>query len=177
MENTFEVFREACSIADKQAGDRELVLSLEYFDTNPPTSLLIGSTETAIQIAQILQKETNRFELTFDLSHVLQLRENPAVAIQIAEPYVGHIHLSNCIISDPSHPLYGDCHPPFGFTGGSVGESELEIFLKDVEMVFGSKNRDIIIGPEIILPSGYEGITLARETTLLMNKLFSEINF
>jgi hypothetical protein len=41
-----------------------------------------------------------------------------------------HVHFGNCVLRDPSHPLYGDQHPPFGIPGGENDVEEMRLFLE-----------------------------------------------
>jgi sugar phosphate isomerase/epimerase len=67
--------------------------------------------------------------LTFDTSHILQLKEDLLSTYAAGQDVIAHIHLSNCLIKDRSSPFYGDKHPPYGLPGSEIGIPELAGFL------------------------------------------------
>ena len=64
-----------------------------------------------------------------DMGHVPLLGETLAQAFTDTVPFVGHVHLGNCILRDRSHPMFGDKHVPWGVPGGEYGlEGIVEFF-------------------------------------------------
>jgi sugar phosphate isomerase/epimerase len=68
--------------------------------------------------------------LTFDTSHILQLNEDLNETYCAVQDVIAHVHLSNCLLSDPSSLFYGDKHPPYGLEGSEIGIPELAGFFK-----------------------------------------------
>ena len=87
---------------------RELVL--EPGDTAVQAFQLIGSTDKAVALCELMRREGRTLGLTMDVSHTAQLGEDVHTAFTQALPLCQHIHLANCILK-PDHPLYGDKHP------------------------------------------------------------------
>jgi sugar phosphate isomerase/epimerase len=72
----------------------------------------------------------DNFGILLDLSHLPLLGETFRHAVQTVAPYLRRVHLGNCVLKDPSHPRYGDRHPPFGIEGGEIDVPELTAFLR-----------------------------------------------
>ena len=65
-----------------------------------------------------------------DMGHVPLLGETLAQAFADSTPFVGHVHLGNCILEDRSHPLFGDKHVPWGTPGGEFGREGIVDFFR-----------------------------------------------
>jgi sugar phosphate isomerase/epimerase len=104
--------------ADSQATDRPLVLSLEPTDRNVHRYGLIGPTVEAVELVREVRRQGGAVWLTLDQSHLAQLGEVVEDSIAVAKGYHVHMHLANCLLSDPDSPIYGDEHPRFGVDGG-----------------------------------------------------------
>lgn len=107
-------------------------ISLEAFNDTGEPWFLLGPTSRSVEIAEALVSFCSNFSLTLDLSHLLQLREDPGESIEAAAAHCAHIHLANCIIADPAHPLFGDKHPAFGVEKGEVDEAILSDILSGI---------------------------------------------
>lgn len=107
-----------------------LIVTLEPFDREVAHRALIGPTEEAVSVAQEVRKRIHNFALTLDLSHLIQLGEDPPASVRRAAGVIAHVHLGSCYLADSSHPAYGDQHVRFGFTGGAVGEAMVASFLQ-----------------------------------------------
>jgi sugar phosphate isomerase/epimerase len=119
-----------CAYAQEKAEDRMLSISLENFDRDLDKKQLIGPTKEAAQVAEAVWGEYSNFGLTVDLSHLPQLREHADETVLAAVDHLIHVHIGNCVISDPNHPAYGDKHPRFGIAGGVVGVEEVKRFFE-----------------------------------------------
>jgi len=43
----------------------------------------------------------------------------------LARDCLGHVHLSNCLLRDRSHPQWGDGHPAFNMKGSEMGTQDI----------------------------------------------------
>jgi len=116
--------------ARSQNPSAPLTISVENFYILSENPFLIGPTREVAQIVRDLRRNHSNVGLTFDTSHILQLREDLPSTYSAVEDVIAHIHLSNCLIRDKSSPLYGDKHPPYGMVGSEIGIPELAAFLR-----------------------------------------------
>jgi sugar phosphate isomerase/epimerase len=154
----------ARSLADLSAYAREknpsapLTLSVENFYLLTDRPFLIGPTLDFARMLRDLRKRDPNLGLTFDTSHVLQLKEDLASTFCRVEDVIAHIHLSNCLLRDRSSPFYGDKHPPYGFPGSEVGIPELAGFFRTLkEQNFFSRTfstKKPVLSLEVITPAG-----------------------
>lgn len=107
-----------------------LTISVENFHILRAAPFLIGPTREFAHLLRDLRRQNPNLGLTFDTSHILQLKEDLAATYLEVRDVIAHIHLSNCVIHDPSSPFYGDKHPPYGFAGSEIGIEEMAAFLK-----------------------------------------------
>ncbi|HOG46399.1 MAG TPA: sugar phosphate isomerase/epimerase family protein [Anaerolineae bacterium] len=122
--------RELCAYAKAKATDYTLTLSLEIFDRAIEKRSLLGPTPFVAEVAAEICSTCDNFGLTVDLSHIPQLGETPRQALEPVKDYLVHLHVGNCLLSDTSHPAYGDYHPPFCCAGGCNGVDELVDFMR-----------------------------------------------
>jgi sugar phosphate isomerase/epimerase len=122
--------QELSDYAEAHAKNSPLFLSMEPVDRAVHRKGLIGPIPEAVEMTRRVNDLGGKLFLTIDQSHLAQLGESPEEALAVAYDYLFHVHLANCIISDPHNPLYGDEHPPFGIPGGEHGLTELKAFLK-----------------------------------------------
>jgi sugar phosphate isomerase/epimerase len=116
-----------CEYAESKGS---LGITLEVFDGDIDKKCLIGPTGDGVQVAAEVRKNYPSFGLMVDLSHLPLLKESADYALRTAKDCLVHIHIGNCLISDKSHPAYGDKHPPFGLAGSENDVDELRLFLK-----------------------------------------------
>jgi sugar phosphate isomerase/epimerase len=108
----------------------ELELIIEPFDRSIGKRLLIGSTPEAAAIVELVRKlGVGNVGLLIDMGHVPLMEETFDFAIRHSAPYIRHVHLGSCVMNNPSDPLYGDMHPPWGYPGGENDVPELVQFL------------------------------------------------
>jgi sugar phosphate isomerase/epimerase len=115
---------------EARANETLPMLSLEPMDREIHRKGLIGPISEAVEVVREVHDRGGKVYLTIDQSHLAQLGENTVGALIAANEYLYHVHLANCIISDPSSPLYGDAHPYFGVPGGVHDLPEVVAFLK-----------------------------------------------
>lgn len=139
--------KELCAYA-KQKGNIKIVH--EVFDYDIDKKSLIGPVALAKKYAEEIRKEYDNFGLMVDLSHLPLLRETPEESIRPIKEYLVHVHIGNCVMTDPSLPGYGDLHPRFGFPGGENDVDELSRFLKVLENIgYLNKKTPSIVSFEI----------------------------
>jgi sugar phosphate isomerase/epimerase len=121
---------ELCDYARQKNPSSPMTLAVENFPILRDAPFLIGPTREVAQLLRRVRSSHPNVGLTFDTSHILQLRENPLDTYSAVRDVIAHIHLSNCLIRNPSSPFYGDKHPPYGLPGSEIGVSEIVEFLK-----------------------------------------------
>lgn len=109
----------------------ELVLLIEPFDRSIGKNLLIGPTAEAVAVVEAVQhRGVPNIGLLTDMGHVPLMLETFEHAMSTAMPHVRHVHLGSCYMLDPTDPMYGDMHPPWGYPGGANDVGELVEFLR-----------------------------------------------
>lgn len=121
---------EVCQYAEAKAGDGALTICLETFDRTVDKKALLGPSQEAAEIASSVKEKAANFGLSLDLSHLPLLGETAADALAAVGENLLHVHAGNCVLKDPSHPAYGDQHPPFGIPGGENDVEELRHWLE-----------------------------------------------
>lgn len=128
----------------KQEGTMQFTLKL--FDRDIDKKNLIGPAHDAKDIAEAISPHHANFGLLTDLSHFPLLRERPAETIPLLQPWLRSFHVGNCVVSDRSHPAYGDVQPRFGVEGGSIDLPEVVDYFKVLDRYgfFAGPERPII---------------------------------
>ncbi|MFA6505240.1 MAG: TIM barrel protein [Treponemataceae bacterium] len=138
---------------------------LESFNNRGEPRLLMGPSLRCRALAEAVRASRGNFGLTFDLSHSLQMGENPAQSVSLLSDCCSHVHLANCVIRDKSDPLFGDKHPPFGRAGGEVDEAYLADFIRALGAIgfFDRSGKSAILSLEVITgPRDQPAETLAK---------------
>jgi sugar phosphate isomerase/epimerase len=156
--------KQLCSYAQEKSEDRMLSISLENFDRELDKKQLIGPTKEAAAVAEAVWAEYSNFGLTIDLSHLPQLRERADETVLAAVDHLIHVHIGNCVISDETHPAYGDKHPRFGIAGGVVGVEEVKRFFEALIYAGYFKRNTPTTKPVV----SFEVRPLAEENPLLV---------
>ena len=78
-----------------------------------------------MRFIESLKPETDNLGIELDVAHVPLMGESFETAIRTVAPYLGRVHLGNCVLRDKTHPHYGDTHPPIGLPGGEIDVPEL----------------------------------------------------
>jgi sugar phosphate isomerase/epimerase len=121
-----------------------IVLTLEPGDDNIDSFSLIGNSDLALNLVQKLKY----LNLTLDISHILQLEEDPYLVIKKCFENTDHIHLANCVIHNKNSKLYGDKHPMFDENEGELSTDQIIKIFDYIKENY--KNKKIIIGLEVI---------------------------
>ncbi len=144
--------------ARKKNPSSPLTISVENFFRLREDPFLIGPTADFARLLRDLRRKSPNLGLTFDTSHILQLGEDLSSTYREVQDVIAHIHLSNCLIKDPSSPFFGDKHPPYGLPGSEIGIGELAAFLKVLKEA-GHFSRTYptgkpVLSLEVITPAG-----------------------
>lgn len=156
-----------------------LAVSVENFYRLTDTPFLMGPTLEFADMLRDLRRQHPNLGLTFDTSHILQLKEDLASTFSRVQEVIAHIHLSNCLIKDRSSPFYGDKHPPYGLPGSEIGIPELSGFFRKLKAQ-GYFSRAFptgkpVLSLEVITPPGQTpGETLA-EAKEALQKAWAEV--
>ena len=149
---------ELCDYARQKNPSSPLTLSVGNFPALQDSPFLIGPTREVAELLRTVRSNSPNIGLTFDTSHILQLQENLLGTYSAVRDVIAHIHLSNCLIRDPSSPFYGDKHPPYGLAGSEIGVSEIVQFLKGLrdaghfDQTFPTGKP--VLSMEVITPDG-----------------------
>lgn len=131
-ETLFDSLSTICTYASQLSDQDQMIVALEPADREIHHRQLLGPFAEAANLARELRRDHGNFSLVADLSHIHQLGEDPETVMNLYATYIGHIHLSNVLLNDKTHPLYGDHHPRFGVPGSSVDIRELAKFIQAV---------------------------------------------
>jgi sugar phosphate isomerase/epimerase len=96
--------------------DPALALIVEPLDWNTHKKCSLGLTAEAVALCQAAAREGLALWVCVDTAHALLNGEDLVAGLALAQPYLAEYHYCNCVL-DPSHPLYGDWHLPFGPPG------------------------------------------------------------
>ncbi|MFH0962850.1 MAG: TIM barrel protein [Planctomycetota bacterium] len=122
--------RDFCRWFAGELAKKGIVALLEPFDRFTDKKFLLGSTEECVALIRSLEPEIDNFGIELDFAHVPLMRETFEHAVRTAAPVLKRVHLGNCVLKDPSHPLFGDKHPPMGIGGGEIDVPELTEILR-----------------------------------------------
>ncbi len=159
--------REIC----RYAADKKLrtEVLLETFDFNVEKRRMLGPSQEAARVADLLSRDFTNFGILLDLSHVPLLGEDIATSVKLVSSYLRHVHIGNCVIKDTEHPVYGDQHPRFGIQGGEIGVKELRRFLVTCfECGYLNERKKAFVSFEVKPSSGdsSEGVIKNAQSTL-----------
>jgi len=125
------LYQSVTEICDYAESKGNMPIALETFDQmDCGKNALLGPTVDAVAFAEKVRSRYPNFGLMLDLSHMPMLSESVEQMLCPAKDVLVHVHIGNCVISDPSHPAYGDEHPRFGCESGENGVDELAAFIE-----------------------------------------------
>lgn len=175
--DAFRRLTESLAELCEYAADRTppMSVSLEPTDRSLDHRQLVGPISDALAVIGDVGTNVENLELNVDLSHLLQLGENLAEAIQAAAGACRHVHLANWARVDVGHPLYGDTHPPFGLQGSEVGSPQLADF---IGLLIGAgyfeKVRRTLVGVEVRPLPGADPWSTLREAVAVVTRAWSD---
>jgi sugar phosphate isomerase/epimerase len=105
--------------------DYLLELIFENFDRDLQMRRLLGPTNETVDLIMEVKKDYGNINLIFDQSHIRQIGEDHRDSLFLARDCLGHVHLSNCLLRDRSHPQWGDGHPAFNMKGSEMGTQDI----------------------------------------------------
>lgn len=115
------------------ASTKSMDIVLETFDRLPfGKNCIVGPNALAVEVSNRLRREYPNFGLMLDLSHFPLQGESTPYALNIARDHIVHMHVGNCVMSNPDHPAYGDNHPRFGCEDGENDVPEVVEFLTEL---------------------------------------------
>lgn len=177
VENFKDSVMELCKYAQLKAKDYVLNLTLEYFNDIGEPFFLVGPSTEAKELCDIVTRDYKNLELTFDLSHVVQLREDPIKSFSLVKQYVNHVHIANCVIKNPDSIFFGDKHPPINIKDGELSEDSMRDFIEGIknEGFFTESSNNKIIGIEIITPQQMDSMSVYKESSDIFLRNLSNI--
>ncbi|MBI3428619.1 MAG: sugar phosphate isomerase/epimerase [Actinobacteria bacterium] len=129
----------------------DVQIRLEHTDRDIHRRQLIGPTSDSLWLINEVAERGYSLDLNLDLSHILQLHEDVRTTLEVTRDHCSHFHLSNCVLHDTSHQLFGDHHPPFGYPDSEVGFTELVKTFQDLnELGYLSSNKVTTLGIEVV---------------------------
>ena len=164
--------------AKKRAGDflcrlgaslpSDVIIVMENTDRDLQRRKLFGPTAEMVAFIEALRAEGLGFLYPMiDMGHIPLYGETPAYALDTVAPLLKHVHLSNCTLEDPSHPLYGDRHVPYGYPGGEYDVNDLTAFLKKLSAIGYLKEGNTVSFELINLDGREPSAYLSEWSTLL----------
>ena len=175
-------FARALEALSDYAGEKcpsaPLTVSVENFHIAQEEPFLIGPTLEFARMLRDLRGKRPGLGLTFDTSHILQLKEDLPSTFRQVQDVIAHIHLSNCLIGDRSSPFHGDKHPPYGLPGSEIGIPELAGFFRTLK-TRGTFSRAFptgkpVLSLEVITPPGQTPEETLREAKEAFQRAWEE---
>ena len=115
---------------------------LEPFDSTVDKCFLYGSTRSCVDLIESLRPDVTNLGIELDAAHLPLMDEPFSEAIHTVAPYLQRVHLGNCVLADPSHPRYGDTHPPLGYPGGEIDIPEIADILRNLHDIGFMNTQD-----------------------------------
>jgi sugar phosphate isomerase/epimerase len=127
-----------CRAAQSRDG---LEILLEPLDFEAHKRCTLGTVVEAVAICDRLEKSGLRLKLCLDVAHMVLNREDILAAVALARPHLLEFHFCNAV-TDPTHPLFGDHHLPFG-PPGVVGFDDIAQLMRGLaaDHFFSAQNR------------------------------------
>ncbi|MFB3903993.1 MAG: sugar phosphate isomerase/epimerase family protein [Acidobacteriota bacterium] len=104
------------AICQEAAGSPRVQVLVEALDVRAHKKCTLGFLEEAIRTVRRVSGLFDNLSLCLDTAHVLLNGEDPAAGILAGADIITDFHFCNCV-TDPTAPLYGDWHLPFGPPG------------------------------------------------------------
>lgn len=128
-----------------------LEITLEPGDSSVQSFQLLGPAKLTVDTARRIRETNPAYSLTMDVAHIMEEGEDVMESLALTLPYCSHVHLCNCLLSDASHPMYGDKHVDFDYPGACFTYSDFEeMYLKIKRLYTG---RDLTVSLEIMCRS------------------------
>ena len=112
---------------------KDAMLTIEPVDWDIHKRYLLGTAENTCRCVQMIRDGGfSRVGILLDMSHIPLMHETLQSAPRKMGPFLEHIHLGSCVVSDPTDPLYGDKHPCWGYPNGAYDMDDGVTFLKEL---------------------------------------------
>jgi hypothetical protein len=144
FEALVDFYVEICQFVSAQS---DMVILVEPTDRETDKRKFIGPSVEAVKLAKRLhQAGCGNFASMVDMCHLPLMGESIDWALHSTQGYIGHIHLGNCILKDPNHPLFGDKHVPLGIPGGEYDVEDVADLLTIGLQIgyFNQRNRGTV---------------------------------
>jgi len=166
---------ELCEYAAESS--EPLKVSIESFNNMGEPYYLLGPTDRSVEFAHRIRRKYDNYGITIDLSHMMQMDEDPMSSLQIADRVCDHIHIANSVTSDKCHALYGDKHLHLDDFEGDVTPTLLKDFVKNVLHLRREKTyvSDLFLGLEVINRGAEKQKETMLSTKAFMDRIFTEI--
>lgn len=128
--SALRAFADFCRWFCRRLKQDGLTALLEPFDRTADKKFLYGATRDCLALVEALRPDADNFGIELDIAHLPLMGEDFDGAIRTVAPCLRRVHLGNCLMRDPSHPWFGDHHPPIGFPGGEIDVPQLVTVLR-----------------------------------------------
>jgi sugar phosphate isomerase/epimerase len=164
-----KAFRETCRWMCERLTPAGITLLIEPFDTAVDKCFLYGPTIDCTTLVQDLRDTGADIGIELDIAHLPLMNETISDAIHTVAPVLQRVHLGNCVLRNPDHPLYGDKHPPIGYPEGEINVPEITEALKALcQCGFLSKTQP---GSLLLEMTPWPGRTVEQTVDDSMNRL------
>lgn len=104
----------------------DVTLTLEPTDRDVDKRFLFGPVDETVRfIASMREGGFKNFGMLLDMGHIPLMHTTIGQAVRTANDCLEHVHLGNCILKNPQHPLYGDRHPALNVEYGEYAETQV----------------------------------------------------
>jgi len=113
----------------------DVMLALEPTDRDIDKYFLLGPLSETVSFVETLKEQGVNIGILLDMCHIPIVHETLDSALEKAKEQLVHIHLGNCLISNPNSPFYGDKHIPWDYPEGEYSSEHGTYFLKQLEKI------------------------------------------
>ena len=171
-----QAFADFCRWFCGELAKHQITGLLEHFDTDFDRRFLYGSTLDTVELIESLKPGIDNLRIQLDVAHVRLLGESFEHAIRTAAPYLGHVHLGNCVMKDRADPFFGDRHPPIGYEGGEIGVADIVEALKILlDVGYLGRERRGPLAVEARPPSGASADETIRQQLELLEEAWRRV--
>jgi len=117
----------------------DLLIELEPGDSRVQSRQLLGPTDRVLETTRRIREQTDRYVLAMDVAHLREESEPVMDALRATKPFCDHIHLCNCVMDDPAHPLYGDKHVDFDQEGAAFAYGDFERMFGEIKRLYAGE--------------------------------------
>ena len=146
---------------------------MESMDREAHKKHIIGPTTEAVAFIHQVRETVPEFYFNLDAAHIKLLKEDPLDALSTALGVMSQIHLSNCV-DDPTSPLFGDNHMPFGAPGFLTHDFIAVLFKKALDLKFMGPAKPIV-SSEVLCKEGEDPWAYEKNCREIIVKAFEQI--